>query len=115
MVRLGSDLDDAVGCLHGFGLAVKLVAEAFDVVHAVGDDDRVTVQGAFDSGLECCAGIFLGARSGVDIAVESEGVVVDVVQFYALDARLGGIRYALFKLADQLLAAICLARLGKPG
>jgi hypothetical protein len=37
------------------------------------------------------------------------------VQFYALDARLVGLRYALFKLADQLLAAICLARLGISG
>ena len=38
-----------------------------------------------------------------------------MMQFYALDARLSGIRYALFELADQLLAAICLARLGISG
>jgi hypothetical protein len=38
-----------------------------------------------------------------------------VVQFYALDARVGGIRYALFKLVNQLLAAMCLARLGISG
>jgi len=38
-----------------------------------------------------------------------------VMKFQALDAWLGGIRYALFKLADQLLAAMCLARLGISG
>jgi len=37
------------------------------------------------------------------------------MEFQALDAWLGRIRYALFEFADQLLAAVCLARFGISG
>ena len=43
LVWLGTDLDDAVRRLSTFGFAVQLIAEPLDVVHAIGDDDGVTI------------------------------------------------------------------------
>jgi hypothetical protein len=86
-----------------------LVAEAFDVVHAVGDDDRVLIEDALDGGGKGRAGIFLRARGGVDGAGESEGVVGDVDDFQALDSRGGGVGDFLVEVGDELLAAGCFA------
>jgi hypothetical protein len=65
-----------------------LVAKAFDVVHAVGDDNGVTIQGALDGRVKSCPSIFLGSRGSVDISVESKRVVVDVMEFQTLDTWL---------------------------
>lgn len=112
---MGSDLDDAVGSLHGFGFAEKLVAEAFDVVHPIGNDDGVAVQRPLDGRVERSTSIFLCSRGGVDVAVESKRVVVDVEEFQALDARLCGLGYATLEVADELVAAVGFAGFGIAG
>lgn len=101
--------------MHGFGLAVKLVAKALDIVHAVRHDDRVAIEGALDGGTEAGAGIFFRARGGVDASVEREGVVADVLEFQALDARLGGGGDAAGEVFEELVAAVRFAGFGVAG
>jgi len=112
---LSTDLDDTVRRLHTFGFAVQLIAEPFDVIHAVGDDDRVAIQGALDGRVESCTSIFFSSCSGVNIAVESEVVVVNVVEFQTFDARFRSFFDAFLEVFDDLLAAVRLARFGEAG
>jgi hypothetical protein len=115
LIWLSANLDDTVWCLSTFGFAVQLIAEAFDVVHAVGNDDGVTIQDTFDGRVESCPSIFLSACSGVDIAVQSKKVIVDVLEFQTFDARLRRLFDALLEVLDELLAAVRLARFGVAG
>ena len=73
-------MHDAASRAHGFGLAVELVAVAFDVVGGVDDDDGVAVKGSFHGGVLCCAGVFLVARGQIDAAREVQGVSGDQMQ-----------------------------------
>ena len=115
LVWLGTDLDNAVWRLSTFGFAVQLIAEAFNIVHAVSDDNSVAIQGTLDSRVESCPGIFLSSCSGVDIAVQSKSVVVDVLEFQTFDARFRRLLDAFLEVLDELLAAVRLARFGEAG
>jgi len=115
LVWLGTDLDNAVWRLSTFGFAVQLIAEAFNIVHAVSDDNSVAIQGTLDSRVESCPGIFLSSCSGVDIAVQSKSVVVDVLEFQTFDARFRRLLDAFLEVLDELLAAVRLARFGVAG
>jgi hypothetical protein len=115
LVWLGTNLDDAVWRLLAFGFAVQLIAETFDVVHAIGNDNGVAIQDTLNGRVESRPSIFLSSCSGVDIAVQSKKVIVDVLEFQTFDARFRGLFDALLEVLDELLAAVRLARFGVAG
>jgi hypothetical protein len=69
--------DDAAGGLQSLGLAVQLVAEALDVVQAIGDDDVVARQDSLDGGIFFRTCILLGFGGMVDGARHTKRLVVD--------------------------------------
>ena len=92
-----------------------MIAETFDVVHAIGDDDGVAIQDTLDSRVESCSSILFSSCGGVDIAVQSKSVVVDVLEFKTFNARFRGPLDAFLEVLNELLAAVRLARFGEAG
>lgn len=79
--------DAARGTL-GFCLAEHLVAEALDVVHRVGNDNRRRRQVAFDGRRQRRPRILFAPRSSIDVALEAQVLVVQVVDLELGDARI---------------------------
>ena len=101
--------------MSAFRFTVKLIAEAFDIIHTVGNDNSVAIQDTLDGRVESCPSIFLSSRGGVDIAVQSKSVVVDVLEFKTFNARFRGPLDAFLEVLNELLAAVRLARFGVAG
>lgn len=79
--------DTARGAL-GFCFTEHLVAEALDVVHRVGNDDRGWRQVALDGRRKSGARILFASGSSIDVAVQSQVLVVQVVDLEFRDARI---------------------------
>lgn len=74
---------------HGLGLAEQLVAEALDVVHAVGYHNVVARQHALDGRVLLGARILLSPRRVVDGARHAQRLIVDEVHLQTAGARIG--------------------------
>lgn len=89
--RRGSrSTDHAAGRLQRLGLAVQLVPEALDVVHAICDHDVVARQHSLDGRIFLRARVLLGLGRVIDIARYTKRLIVDEVHFEAMDTRIGG-------------------------
>ena len=65
------------GCFHSFSFAIKLVAEALDVIQTIGDDDGISTQRPLDGGVLGSSGLFFGAGFPVDISRDTKALIVD--------------------------------------
>lgn len=81
--------DNAAGGLQGLGLAVQLVAEAFDVVQAICNDNVIPRQDPLDGRIFFRTGILLGSGRAVDGARHAQHLVVDEMDLEAGRARIG--------------------------
>lgn len=85
----GGGTDDAAGRRDGLGLAVQLVAEALDVVEAVGDDNVVAREHSLYGRIFLRAGILLGPGRVIDMARDTQRLIVDEVHLEPAGARIG--------------------------
>jgi hypothetical protein len=104
--------DNTAGRLQGLCLAVQLVAEALDVVEAVGNDYVVAGEDALDSRVFLCARIFLSAGRVVDGARDTERLVVDDMDLEAGSGLVAGSGDLVVEVGFELDGACRLARRG---
>lgn len=107
--------DDAAGGLDGLGLAIQLVAEAFDVVEAVGDDDVVTGEHPLHGRILFRAGILFSLGRVIYPTGHAKRLVVDEVDLELAGPRIGALAGDLgLEEVLQLPGACGLARRGIP-
>lgn len=63
--------------MNGFRLAVQLIAKAFNIIWAIGNNYIVARQDTFDGRIFLGAGILLGFGGVVDGAGDAKGLIVD--------------------------------------
>lgn len=76
--------------LNSFGLAVKLIAKAFDVIQAISNDNGVSSQDAFNRRIFSRPGIFFRSSFSVYISTEAEGLIIYEDNRQTANMRLGG-------------------------
>ena len=81
--------DDAAGGLNGLGLAVELVAEALDVIEAIGYDNVVTGEHSLDGRVLLGTGIFFCLGRVVYPPGQAKRLVVDEVDLEPAVAGIG--------------------------
>lgn len=102
-------MDHTVRGLNGLCFAVQLIAEAFDIVHAIGNYNDIRRQNSFDGRRKSCSGVLLRTCSSVDIASQAKAFVIDMLDFETLDSGLFGVGYFSGEKIDELTAAEGLA------
>lgn len=81
--------DDAAGGLNSLGLAVELIAEALDVIQAVGNDNVVTGEHALDGRVLLGTSILLCLGRVIYPTGQAKRLVVDKVDLEPAGARIG--------------------------
>ena len=104
----------AAGCMERLGLAIQLIPESFYVIWPVCDDNTVLAKQPLYSRHFGCARILLFARRMVYLGLQSQALVVDVMDLQPCNSRIGRSRDAVRKVLHELRAAVCLARTREP-
>jgi len=76
--------------LDGLRLTVKLIAEAFNIIQSIGNDNVIPRQDPLHGRVLFGTGILLGLGCVVDVARHAQSLIADVVNLKAADSSVAG-------------------------
>lgn len=89
---------NAVGCMCRLGFAIELITEALYVVKPVCDDNVIAGESSLHCRVLFGSSVFLCAGCMVDLAGESQGLIVDVMHLQSANAGVRGAGYFLVEI-----------------
>lgn len=83
-------MHNAARCLYCLCFAIQLVSEPLNIIQSIRNHDIIPGEYSLHGRVFFCPGILLSLRGVVDVAGESQSLVVDMMEPQSVDTRVSG-------------------------